>query len=358
MKSSSLRFAIFPLLLIGSFANAGMTSNKLGTIQPYTGMYFDPTQSGSGLNVDVGPGGMLFMTFETYDQAGNQVNLITQPTYVPSSEVDLESSGVIGHATATFYQATNGQCPGCPYRSPTLTATPLTADFVWNSPRHVTMTFGAFTYHFDATNYEGKDDEEFLPGTWSLSFVNDDSVYPGAGAQTQNTLPTELAVMQIAPAAFTMAQVRLDPASSADVRLPPPSAHLYTLQCAGNQTGADEVACNSIELIFTNVVPGSQREPIPRGTAKALIWYDTASAVGGMDIYQQNADGSVVIGPANFHGQIYIAPYTLQVHLQAQGPVHVAAVIDGTEGSALTFTRLPSTAVRDCFDYPAVGACQ
>src|SRR5450432_3500509 len=100
MKSSSLRFAIFLLLLIGSFAHAGVTSSKLGTIQPYTGMYFDPTQSGSGLNVDVGPGGMLFMTFETYDQAGNQVNLITQPNYVPSSEVDLDSNGIIGRATA------------------------------------------------------------------------------------------------------------------------------------------------------------------------------------------------------------------------------------------------------------------
>lgn len=334
---------------------AGIISDQLGSIQPYTGMYYDPNQSGSGLNVDLGPGGMLFMTFETYDAAGSQVNLITQPSYQPSSEADLIASGVIGKANATFYQASNGQCPGCDYRAPVLTATPLTADFVWADPRHVTMTFGAYTYHFAAANYEGKDDEEFLAGTFALSFVNDDSVY--AGAPASGLLATELAIVHIAAAPFTTTQLVRDPSSSPDVALPPSGAHLYTLDCAGSQYGVDDGACNSTELILTNVVPGSQHQQIPRGTAKAMLWYDPASASAGMDIYQVGSDGSIRIGPANLHGRVYITPTALQTHLQAQGPAHVAAVTDGYVAIALTFTRLPAKAVRDCYDYPAT-VCQ
>jgi hypothetical protein len=339
----------------GTCAHAAAISSSLGAIQPYTGLYSDPNQSGSGLSVDIGPGGMLFVQFATYDAAGNQVNYLAQPTYVPSSETVLTTTGVIGTATSQMYQVTNGQCPGCPYRAPTVTGLPINPTFTWATPRHVTMSFNGSTYDLFALNYEGRDDEEFLPGTWALSFVNDDSVYPGA--TSNGTLATELAIVQIASAPFTVAQLSRDPASSADVQLPPADAHLYTVQCAGTQSGADDAACNSFELILTNAVPGSQRQAIPRGTAKALVWYDPATASAGFDVYQQPATG-IVIGPANFHGRVYITPNTLQTHLQAQGPPHVAAVIDGTVGAALTFARLPAAAVRDCYDYPATKPCQ
>jgi len=335
-------------------ALAGISS-QLGSIWPYPGMYFDPGQAGSGLYVDYGPSGALFVTFETYDAAGNQVNLIAQPTYQPSSEADLIASGTIGKTTATFYQASNGQCPGCAYRAPVLTPTTLDAGFVWSDPRHVAMTFGAYTYHLQAANYEGKDDEEFVPGTYTLSFVNDDSVYPGA--PPTNKLATELSIVRIAPAPFGMAQLVRDAGSSADIQLPPPGAHLYTLDCAGNQAGADDNACNSTLLIFTNAVPGSRTQSIPRGTAKALLWFDPASGGAGFDLYQVAADGGIQIGPANLHGRVYITPGSLRTHLVAQAPPHVAAVTDGFVAIALTFTRLPDNAVRDCYDYPA-STCQ
>ena len=341
--------------LLTSASAPAAVSTQLGVIWPYPGMYFDPNQAGSGLYVDYGPSGALFMTFETYDAAGNQVNLIAQPTYQPSSETDLIASGVIGKTSATFYQASNGQCPGCAYRAPVLTPTSLAADFTWSDPRHVAMTFGAYTYHLQAANYEGKDDEEFVPGTYALGFVNDDSVYPGA--PKTNVLATELAIVRIAPAPFGATQLVRDPASSADIQLPPAGAHLYTMECAGNQSGADDNACNSTLLIFTNAVPGSQRQSIPRGTAKALVWFDPGSGGAGFDLYQTPADGSIQIGPANLHGRVYITPGSLRTHLQAQAPPHIAAVTDGFVAIALTFTRLPDNAVRDCYDYPA-SVCQ
>ena len=339
-------------------AMAQLVSSKLGSIQPYTGMYYDANQSGSGLTVDLGPDNLLFMVFETYDFNGNQVNYITQPNFIPSSEGALQATGAIGSAVGSFYQVTNGQCPGCPYRKPQATMTSLAATFVWSSPRHVTMTFGTYSYQLAAANYEGKNDEEFLPGTWALSFLNDNSVYPGQGPQYQTTLPTEVTIVKIAPANFAALSISLDPGSSADISLPPAGAHLYTLACAGDQDGADDAACNAVELIWTNAVAGSQHQAIPRGTAKALIWYDPATTRSGLDIYQQTTAGNVVIGPANFHGEVYIEPNLLQTHLKGEGPAHVAAVSDGVVGIALTFTRLPATAVRDCYDYVSTNACQ
>ncbi len=346
----------------GCVAHAGTISTRLGSIQPYAGMYYDPNQSGSGLSVDIGPGGMLFLQFATYDANGNQVNYIVQPIFQPSSETQLDASGIIGTATASpFYQALNGQCPGCAFRASTVSATPIMPAFTWTTPRHVDMSFplngATYTYHFQAANYEGKTDEEFVPGTYTVSFVNDDSVYPGAGAKTQTTLPSDLAVMTVAPASFDVSKIALDPKSSADLVLPPPTAHLYTLQCAGSQDGADDNACFSVEMIFNNAAPGSQTQQSPLNTERGLLWYDPTSATTGMELYRLDANGNPVIGPANFHGHLYITPAMLQTHLKALGPAGVTALIDGTIGAALTFTRLPQSSVRDCYDYPAT-ACR
>ncbi len=332
-------------------AHPAAVSSKLGIIQPYKGTYYDPNQSGSGMQFDVGPSGNTFIAFQTYDEAGNQVNYLTQPLYRPSSEADLIAGKGIGTASGTFYQASDGQCPGCAYRPPVLTITSVQANFVWADPRHVTMTFGTSAFHFVAGNFEGKDDGEFLAGTWSVALLNDNSVYPGEGPQYQTTLPTALSIMQVAPAPFTMAQLTRDPSSSADIQLPPGTAQLFVLKCVGNQDGADDGACNEIELIWTNAVPGSQHGNIARGSAQALLWYDSASSTGGVDIYRPQTDGSAIIGPANFHGQLFVQPDLMQAHLVAMGPPRVAAVTDGTDGIALTFTRLPATTVRDCYDY-------
>ncbi|HEY6892548.1 MAG TPA: hypothetical protein VI258_00155 [Rhodanobacteraceae bacterium] len=357
MKIAFQLFAASVALAASTLGTADPISSKLGTIRPYTGTYYDPQQSGSGLTVDVGPGGMLFLIFETYDEAGHQVNLIAQPLYVPSSESVLQSSSVIGTASGSFYQAANGQCPGCAYRAPTLTPTPLAADFVWSSPRHVTMTFQTYTYHFDAINFESRDDEEFLAGRWALSFVNDNSVYAGQPAEYQTHLPTDLAVMQIEPAPFDASRLLLDPGSSADVRLPPAGAHLYTATCAGNQMGADDTACFSTLMIWNNAMPGVLQGGVPLGTAKALVWYDPHTQSAGFDLYHVDSGGSIVIGPANFHGTLYISPDLLQVHLRAEGPTHATAATDGVVGIALNFARLPATAVRDCYDYPSSSPC-
>ena len=214
-----------------------------------------------------------------------------------------------------------------------------------------------YTYHFQAANYESQTDEEFVPGTYTVSFVNDDSVYPGAGSQTQTTLATDIAVMTVTAAAFGANQLALDPTSSADVTLPPATSHLYTLQCAGSQMGTDDNACFSIEMIFNNAAPGSRSQQIPVGTERGLLWYDPASATAGMELYRLDANGQPIMGPANFHGRLYIAPGMLQTHLKALGPAGATALIDGTIGAALTFTRLPQSAVRDCYDFASSKPC-
>ena len=83
MKTALLASATMATSFI---AQAGTISTRLGTIQPYTGIYYDPNQSGSGLSVDIGPSGKMFLEFATYDANGNQVNYFSVPDYAPSSE--------------------------------------------------------------------------------------------------------------------------------------------------------------------------------------------------------------------------------------------------------------------------------
>lgn len=361
MKTLFFGFVTILACCACNIVHASAISAQLGVITPYTGAYIDWAVKGVSFEYDNGPSGNGFITFHTYDSSGRQINYEGQQVYMPTSEQERLATGIIGRAAGEFSIASGGPCLGCTPSQQILTNVGIAYSLAWTTPRSVTLVISgaaAGTYGLVAANFESQDDGEFVPGTWALSFVNDNSVYPGQGAEYQNHLPTELAVVNIAPAPFNATQVTLDPASSADVRLPPATAHLYTMRCAGNQMGADDAACNSTELIWTNVVPGSQRGGIPRGTAKAMLWFDPPSATSGMDIYQQEADGNVVIGPADFHGQLYITPNSLQVHLLAEGPPGVAAVTDGIDGIALTFTRLPSTAVRDCYDYVSSSPCQ
>ncbi len=355
-------FGFITALALGASTavKADAVSAHLGVITPYTGTYIDWGVKGVSFEYDNGPSGNGFITLHTYDSSGRQINYEGQQVYAPTSEQERIATGIIGRGTGEFFIASGGPCLGCTSSQQILTDVGIAYALSWSAPRSVTLALsGAVTatYTLVAANFESQDDGEFLPGTWAVSFLNDNSVYPGQGAEYANHLPTELAVMNIAPAPFNATQISLAAASSPDVQLPPATAHLYTLQCAGNQMGADDLACSTTELIWTNVVVGSQRGGIPLGVAKAMLWYDAPSATSGMDIYQQDSSGNVVIGPANFYGQVYITPNTLQVHLLAQGPPGISAATDGIDGIAMTFTRLPATAVRDCYDYVSMNPC-
>lgn len=334
------------LLLLSPVAHAQYVSTRLGSIQPYRGMYYDRNQSGSGLSVDIGPGGVMFLQFATYDANGNQVNYITQPVYTPSSEQARASTGVIGTATAQAYYVTNGQCAGCTYKQPTINPLNLYPTFTWTRPRHVDMSFTqngqTFTYHFDAGNYEGKTDEEFLPGTYAISVIVDTSAFPNGGVSHGN-LAADLDIMRVVPAPF--ASVSLAPGTDPSVMLPPAGAKLYVIQCAPvtpNPTSA-ATPCVVQPSAFSSAANGGTN-PSPQQT---LLWFDPATGTAGMQTV--NTDGTV--GPVTIAGDLYVTPASITAHLGTQG--HSSAGSSWYQAGQIfmgvTLTRVPDPTQRDCY---------
>ncbi|HET8943116.1 MAG TPA: hypothetical protein VFN13_14140 [Rudaea sp.] len=333
------------LLLLSTVAQAQYVSTRLGAIQPYTGMYYDRNQSGSGLSVDVGPGGMLFLQFATYDTAGNQVNYISQPIYTPSSEQTRASTGVIGTATGQAFYVTGGQCPGCPYNGfPTVHPLDLYPTFTWTRPRHVDMSFTqngqTFTYHFDAGNFEGKNDEEFLPGTFAISVLSDSSFAPNGGPNHGMLAAVDMDIVKVVPAPFT--SVTAAPGTDPSI-MPPAGASFYVLQCqpvVPTPTNTAATPCSALPNRYSEAANDQL-------TQQTLLWFDPATGTAGME--GVNPDGTV--GPAAIAGDLYITPNTLTAHLGTRG--HNANGSSwyqpGQIFMSVTLTRVPDPTVRDCY---------
>lgn len=350
------RFSLFCiLLLLIPTVHAQYVSTRLGSIQPYTGMYYDRNQSGSGLSVDIGPGGVMFLQFATYDANGNQVNYITQPVYTPSSEQARASTGVIGTATAQAYYVTGGQCAGCTYKQPTINPLNLYPTFTWTRPRHVDMSFtqngATYTYHFDAGNYEGKNDAEFLPGTYAISVLSDSSFAPNGGADHGMLGAVDMDIVKVVPAPFTT--VTAAPGTDPSVMLPPAGASLYVLQCPPVVPTATSSAVTPCSLM-PNVYSAAANDRSSQLTQQTLLWFDPATGTAGME--GVNSNGTA--GPAAIAGDLYITPYTLTAHLGTQGSNANGSswYQPGQIFMSVTLTRVPDPTVRDCYGMNATAA--
>ncbi|MBS0557125.1 MAG: hypothetical protein JSR27_06895 [Proteobacteria bacterium] len=350
-----LRHILLSLVLLSTAAQAQYVSTRLGTIEPYRGMYYDRNQSGSGLSVDVGPSGLMFLQFATYDAAGNQVNYITQPNFTPSDEATRAATGVIGTATAQAYYVTNGQCAGCSYKQPTINPLNLYPTFTWTRPRHVDMTFTqngqTFTYHFDAGNYEGKNDAEFLPGTFAISILTDTSAFPNGGSSYGN-LVANLDIVRVVPAPF--AKVTLAPGTDPSVPLPPAGASLYVIQCgqvSPAPTSAGLKPCLVLPDFFAQYAINAANPP----SEQTLLWFDPATSAAGMQTV--NTDGTV--GPVTIAGALYVSPASLTAHLGTYGNSASGSnwYQAGQIFMGVTLTRVPDPTQRYCYGMnPAISA--
>lgn len=90
---------------------------------PVDGWYWNPNESGRGLNIEL-QDDIMFISFFHYDAAGNPI------WWVASGRYNATSRRVQGE----FYRTRDGQCPSCPPRTPVV-------DFGFD---------GAFTLQFDS----------------------------------------------------------------------------------------------------------------------------------------------------------------------------------------------------------------
>jgi len=98
-------------------------------VYPKPGVYYDPTQGGTGLTVDnvvVGANTYVFSTYYHYEATGgptwlNLINVITQSSYS-----DYTANGLLASVRGEWTRSTGGACFDCPF-APITTVFPPTA---------------------------------------------------------------------------------------------------------------------------------------------------------------------------------------------------------------------------------------
>jgi hypothetical protein len=274
---------------------------KLDPIYPYRGTYYDPTQSGTGIQVDVGASGNAFVTYYSYTATGQPDWYILQGTYQPSDEVTRWTTGVIGTLSGTFYQAFNGQCLGCPY-TPTGGAalTNYNATLTWTNSREVKMTVGDQHWDFIAPNLDGKDDGDYLVGTWVIHVMQwyDNRFSIDYSLPAGKFLYDRYATFTIKPDPQGN-NITISPKAAPGLTAFNPGVKVYVPACAEAHHAANEPPplCGPAFLYSTL----STADPSLQN-ATFEFWYDPATRRFGADVVSTARQ----IGPINQHIDLYI----------------------------------------------------
>ncbi len=312
---------------------------KLDPIYPYRGTYYDPTQSGTGIQVDVGASGNAFVTYYSYTATGQPDWYILQGTYQPSDEVTRWTTGVIGTLSGTFYQAFNGQCLGCPY-TPTGGAalTNYNATLTWTNSREVKMTVGDQHWDFIAPNLDGKDDGDYLVGTWAASIaLAQDGKYPHKWVTSGD--------IELAPAPYP---VVVAPGSSALTNMPPGAkTYIITSQARNNPSSYNTFLFGFLACMNRCIDHSYNDTP-----SQAIFWYDQPSNRFGIDSAhpqtdQQGQTTKYVIGPNNAHYDLHlVAPNHIVGRGVYEGTLYTDGnFIPGGSEFRISLVKLPAPAV-------------
>ena len=140
-----LTFAAVLSCLAGGVNAAAITSQSasLTPVLPARAAYYDGTKSGTGVFVDVGLNGFVFLGYFGYDSLGTPIWYTIQGQWSPSTETQRIATGVIGTLNSPLLYATGGQCITCDFtKPPTLIAEPFPVSVSWTTPRHLDLAIG------------------------------------------------------------------------------------------------------------------------------------------------------------------------------------------------------------------------
>ncbi len=125
---------------LASFAPA--LPNFQWSIEPSTGMYFDETQSGTGLDVDLIPLNgetFFFGAFYHYDPSGAPTWLTFQTFLSQTPLAGYRQSGVVASVSGPWIASNGGQCFDCAHHDPSTVATPFQRTINVVGARHLQM---------------------------------------------------------------------------------------------------------------------------------------------------------------------------------------------------------------------------
>lgn len=141
---------------LASFATAGTVGG------PATGLWWNPTESGRGYNIDLQGDTMIVTTF-IFEASGDPIWYLSSGTY-------NHETGVF---TSSYDSYSNGQCFGCPYQAPVVqsgAAGPMTITFVTNQVATLTYSNGTGSTQIVKYNYGFPTKTDSLYGEWAFTY--------------------------------------------------------------------------------------------------------------------------------------------------------------------------------------------
>ena len=332
MLQSRLLAFVCVLMCLADGANAAAITKQsaaLTPVLPARGAYYDSSKSGTGVFVDVGVDGFVFLAYFGYDSLGAPIWHTIQAPWSPASEVQRIATGVIGTLNSPLLYATGGQCITCDFtKSPTLVAEPYAVTVSWTTPRHLDLTIGNESWHMDAVQY-GVADAQLLAGTWQLTISWDGNI----GADMSNTdvaAATQIATIAPGVAFGTLpipTTVALDPVADPGISLPPAGSSYFSIETSAPcQPGPIHVGTYGAAFtdIFSAVKMSSLFSGYPSGTQylAPMLWYDATTRRGGLDVVTRAMGVDTVpmaLGPNNVHFDLYVESDRVVGHGLVQG---------------------------------------
>lgn len=332
MQSWLLRGMTVFLALIAAQVDAISITGQspaLIPVLPARGAYYDVTKAGTGVSVDVGQNGFVFLTYFGYDTLGAPTWHMIQGQWMPSNEAQRIQTGVIGVLDSPFLLATGGQCITCDFTGgPTLAMEPYAVSVSWTTPRHLDLSIGDQLWHMDAVQY-GIADKDLLGGTWQLTISWDAGTHgnpngSGVAASTQ--------IVKVEPGIpFGKPQipvlVTLDQNADPAIMLPPQGSEYHavdqSVECTPGPLRLGTFGA-AFKDIFSAIKPSTLLVSNPPGSQylAPMLWYDPGTGRGGLDVVTQAMGIDTVplaLGPNNVHFDLYVEPDRVIGHGFVQG---------------------------------------
>jgi arylsulfatase B len=163
-KRLSLRARLlvcFFMLFAGAQAHAAQ--------YPEDGWWYSPAQSGRGFLIER-QGNTMFIGAFIYAANGRPEWLVMQGSYNPSAAV----AGQIGDVALSSFSTVNGQCIGCAFVAPTLSAsTQNPALITFTSNQTATLVWPGETINLQRQYWAWRDSVDQLDGNWMVTSVSD-----------------------------------------------------------------------------------------------------------------------------------------------------------------------------------------
>jgi hypothetical protein len=157
-----MNYGIRLLALVATFFSLASLATAATVGGPATGLWYNPTESGRGYNIDL-QGDTMIVTTYIYEASGDPIWYLSSGTY-------NHDTGVF---TSSYDSYSNGQCFGCPYVAPVLqsgAAGPITITFATNQVATLTYANGTGSTQIVKYNYGFPTKTDSLYGEWAFTY--------------------------------------------------------------------------------------------------------------------------------------------------------------------------------------------